>query len=237
MKDVAALDEVEARAELERLATEIATHDAAYYGEDTPLISDADYDALRRRNAAIEAQFPNLKRADSPSERVGVTPDTGFDKVEHRVPMLSLGNAFDGDDVADFAARVRRFLGLDEAAELSFTSEPKIDGLSASLRYEKGVFVQGATRGDGREGEDITANLRMLEEIPKKLTGKVPDVLEVRGEVYMRHADFAALNARQKESKSKIFANPRNAAAGSLRQLNPEVTAARPLRFFAYAWG
>ena len=236
-KEVAALSADEAAEELARLATLIAAHDAAYYQEDAPAISDAEYDVLRQRNEAIEARFPDLKRADSPSEKVGATPNGAFGKIEHVVAMLSLGNAFDGEDVAEFAARIRRFLTLEEGTELAFTSEPKIDGLSASLRYEKGVFVQGATRGDGRVGEDITANLKTLPDIPHKLPDGVPDVLEVRGEVYMSHADFAALNERQEAAKGKIFANPRNAAAGSLRQLDVTVTAARPLSFFAYAWG
>lgn len=236
-KEVAALSADEAAEELARLASLIAAHDAAYYQEDAPRVTDAEYDALRQRNEAIEARFPDLKRADSPSEKVGAAPNGAFGKVEHAIAMLSLGNAFDGEDVAEFAARIRRFLTLEEGAELAFTSEPKIDGLSASLRYEKGVFVQGATRGDGRVGEDITANLKTLPDIPHKLPDGVPDVVEVRGEVYMSHADFAALNQRQEATKGKIFANPRNAAAGSLRQLDVAVTAARPLSFFAYAWG
>jgi DNA ligase (NAD+) len=186
---------------------------------------------------AIEARFPHLKRADSPSDKVGSKPSQAFGKVEHKVAMLSLGNAFAAEDVVDFVARIRKFLSLDDSQELAMTAEPKIDGLSASLRYENGVFVQGATRGDGQIGEDITANLKHVPDIPQQLLGAVPEVVEIRGEVYMDHADFDALNARQKASGGKIFANPRNAAAGSLRQIDATVTASRPLRFFAYAWG
>ncbi|MGA7675237.1 MAG: NAD-dependent DNA ligase LigA [Rhizomicrobium sp.] len=227
----------EAEKELERLAREIAEHDRAYYREDAPTLLDFEYDELRKRNAEIEARFPDLVRPDSPSHRVGAKPSEKFGKVVHRVAMLSLDNAFKDQDVADFAARVRRFLGLKEDDDLVFTAEPKIDGLSASLRYENGVFVLGATRGDGAEGEDITANLRTLKDIPLRLHGKPPEVLEVRGEVYMTHKDFAALNKRQEAEGEKVFANPRNSAAGSVRQLDPSITAARPLHFFAYAWG
>ncbi len=231
------LTKSEAEKELERLAREVAEHDRLYYQEDAPRISDAEYDALRARNTAIEARFPGLIRPDSPSLRVGAKPAERFAKVVHRVPMLSLDNAFHDEDVVDFVARVRRFLGLKEGHELVFTGEPKIDGLSASLRYEDGVFVLGATRGDGIEGEDITANLRTIRDLPLRLEGRAPKVFEVRGEVYMSHADFAALNKRQEKEGKQLFANPRNSAAGSVRQLDPAVTAKRPLHFFAYAWG
>ena len=234
---VSELTEQQAADELAQLAAEMWAHDRAYYENDAPLISDADYDALRQRNLAIEARFPHLKRADSPSDKVGSKPSQAFGKVEHKVAMLSLGNAFAAEDVVDFVARIRKFLSLDDSQELAMTAEPKIDGLSASLRYENGVFVQGATRGDGQIGEDITANLKHVPDIPQQLSGAVPEVVEIRGEVYMDHANFAALNARQKASGGKIFANPRNAAAGSLRQIDATVTASRPLRFFAYAWG
>jgi DNA ligase (NAD+) len=236
-KPVDDLTEAEAAAELQRLAKEIAEHDRRYYQEDAPSISDADYDALRQRNAAIEARFPELVREDSPSKRVGAKPSGRFKKVRHSIPMLSLGNAFDDGDVADFVARIRRFLRLGETQELVLTAEPKIDGLSASLRYEGGVFVQGATRGDGTEGEDVTANLHTIGEIPDRLPKGAPDVAEVRGEVYMTHADFAALNAREAERGGRTFVNPRNTAAGALRQLDPAITAERPLRFFAWGWG
>jgi DNA ligase (NAD+) len=236
-KAVEALDAAEAEAELARLAREIAYHDARYHGEDAPEISDADYDALRARNLAIEARFPALLREDSPSRRVGFVAQEKFGKVRHAVPMLSLDNAFADDDVTDFVARVRRFLRLDEAADLAFTAEPKIDGLSLSLRYENGRLVTAATRGDGETGENVTANALTIKEIPRRLEGDAPSVLEVRGEVYMGHAEFAALNARAAETGGQVFANPRNAAAGSLRQLDPSITASRPLKFFAYAWG
>jgi DNA ligase (NAD+) len=226
----------QAKAELARLATEIGTANRAYHTEDAPEISDADYDALKQRNAAIEARFPQFKRADSPSEKVGAAPSDGFGKVHHAVRMLSLENAFDDTDVAEFDQRIRRFLGLSDDAPLAYTAEPKIDGLSLSLRYENGRLVQAATRGDGEVGENVTANALTIADIPQTLAG-APEVLEVRGEVYMSHADFAALNARQEASGGKTFANPRNAAAGSLRQLDAEITRARPLRFFAYAWG
>ena len=230
------MSEAQAKAELALLAREIAAADRAYHQEDAPAISDAEYDALKRRNTAIEARFPELKRPDSPSDRVGAAPSEAFAKVRHTVPMLSLANAFDDADLADFDAGVRRFLGLAAEAELAYTAEPKIDGLSLSLHYEAGRLTQAATRGDGETGENVTANARTVSDIPESLSG-APDLLEVRGEVYMSRADFAALNARQAEAGAKTFANPRNAAAGSLRQLDPAITAARPLRFFAYAWG
>jgi DNA ligase (NAD+) len=235
-RPVSELTPEEAQAELARLARAIAAADAAYHGRDAPEMSDAEYDALKRRNAAIEAAFPELRRADSPSARVGAAPSGAFAKVQHAVPMLSLENAFEEAEVADFVARIRRFLGLGPDAPLAFVAEPKIDGLSLSLRYEDGRLVQAATRGDGAEGENVTANARTLSDIPGEVAGG-PDLLEVRGEVYMGHADFAALNERQAEAGGRTFANPRNAAAGSLRQLDPDVTASRPLRFFAYSWG
>ncbi|WP_295557013.1 NAD-dependent DNA ligase LigA [uncultured Hyphomicrobium sp.] len=235
---VDALTKGEAAADLARLAAEIAHHDRLYYQSDAPEISDAEYDALRKRNEAIEARFPALVREDSPSAKVGAPASETFAKVRHRVPMLSLGNAFDDEEVAEFDARVRRFLSFKVDDTLVFTAEPKIDGLSISIRYENGTLVEAATRGDGAEGENVTANVRTIREIPHKLKGgKIPEVCEVRGEIYMSHADFTALNASQTEGGGKVFANPRNAAAGSLRQLDSTITAARPLRFFAYAWG
>ncbi len=234
--DVAALDATQAEAELRVLSEVLAGANRAYHTDDAPELSDADYDAAKRRNAAIEERFPELKRADSPSEQVGGPLADGFSKITHEVRMLSLGNAFEHADVAEFDARIRKYLGLEDGAELAYTAEPKIDGLSLSLRYEKGALVYAATRGDGAVGENVTANARQIETIPQTLSG-APDVLEVRGEVYMSHADFAALNARQDERGGKTFANPRNAAAGSLRQLDAEITKSRPLKFFAYAWG
>ena len=228
----------EAAAELEHLAAIIAHHDRLYYQSDAPEISDAEYDDLRRRNDAIESRFPELIRPDSPSRRIGAAVAEGFGKVRHRVPMLSLGNAFDDQEVIEFAGRVHRFLGLDDSDPIAFTAEPKIDGLSISIRYEKGHLIEAATRGDGTEGERVTENVRTIREIPHVLKGRhVPDVAEIRGEIYISHADFKKLNEAQAGVGGKIFANPRNAAAGSLRQLDPAVTASRPLRFFAYAWG
>ncbi|MGB3273242.1 MAG: NAD-dependent DNA ligase LigA [Xanthobacteraceae bacterium] len=232
------LTRAQARVELTRLALEIEGHDARYYREDAPIISDAAYDALRQRVEAIEARFPDLVSSDSPTQRVGAQPSGRFAKVRHAVPMLSLGNAFTEADVTEFAARVRRFLRLGDGEFPVITAEPKIDGLSLSLRYEHGELVTGATRGDGFEGEDVTANVRTVKDIPHKLHGRdVPAVCEVRGEVYMLREDFLALNRKQEAAGDTVFANPRNSAAGSLRQKDPGITAARPLKFFAYAWG
>jgi len=225
-----------ARAEHARLGAEIAEHDRRYHGEDAPTISDAEYDKLRRSYEALETAFPELAAAESESRKVGAPPSEKFTKVRHVVPMLSLGNIFADDEVEEFCARVRRFLGMSAGTLLDVVAEPKIDGLSCGLRYENGELVQAATRGDGYEGEDVTANVRTVEAIPKRLKG-APKVFEARGEVYMRHRDFAALNTRQAEAGRPVFANPRNFAAGSLRQLDPRITAERPLQFFAYAWG
>jgi DNA ligase (NAD+) len=233
-----ALTEAQAKAELKRLAAELAEHDRRYYQDDAPAVSDAEYDALRRRNDAIEARFPQLIRADSPSRRVGAPATAKFAKVRHRVPMLSLGNAFGEDDVVEFVERVRRFLRLADDEPLVFSAEPKIDGLSLSLRYEGGELVNGATRGDGSEGEDVTANVKTLADVPHRLKGRGPPaVCEVRGEVYMAKHAFLALNQRQAEIGGQVFANPRSSAAGSLRQKDPSITASRALGFFAYAWG
>ena len=237
-KPAANLNEAEAASELKRLATEIAHHDELYYRKDAPEISDAEYDALRARNGEIEARFPHLMRDDSPSLRVGAAPVEAFGKVVHRVPMLSLGNVFDEEGLRDFLDRIRRFLGLQSIDGLAFTAEPKIDGLSITLRYENGKLVQGATRGDGYEGENVTANVRTMADIPKSVAAKAfPSAFEVRGEIYMRHSDFEKLNSEQAKQGLKVFANPRNAAAGFVRQLDPSVTARRALRFFAYGWG
>jgi DNA ligase (NAD+) len=228
----------QAKAEHARLTTEIAAHDKRYYQHDRPTITDAEYDALRARYNAIEARFPELRTLESLSLKVGAAPSGKFRKVRHAVPMLSLDNAFAEQDVLDFAARIRRFLRLGDDETIAFSAEPKIDGLSMSLRYEGGALVTAATRGDGMEGEDVTANIRTLHDVPHKLKGRnVPDVCEVRGEVYMTKAAFLALNERQKAAGEPVFANPRNSAAGSLRQKDPAITASRPLGFFAYAWG
>jgi DNA ligase (NAD+) len=233
---VTELAEQQAKSELARLTAEIAYHDTLYYRQAAPEISDGDYDLLRIRNAAIEEAFPTLRRADSPSLRVGAAPATGFAKVTHSRPMLSLGNAFDDADVGEFLSRVSRFLGLPSDAAVEIVGEPKIDGVSASLRYERGTFVKGATRGDGKVGEDITKNLQTIDDLPKSLEGRIPDIVEIRGEVYITNPDFLELNKRQEAAGEKIFANPRNSTAGSLRQIDSAITASRPLRFFAYAW-
>jgi DNA ligase (NAD+) len=230
------LSESEAAKRLEELATEIARHDRLYHDQDAPEISDAEYDALVRENRELESRFPHLVRNDSPSKRVGAAPSAGLAKVAHARPMLSLENAFSEEEVGEFVARAKRFLNLPVDAFVAMTAEPKIDGLSCSLRYERGQLVLAATRGDGTVGEDVTANARTIADIPQRISG-APDVLEVRGEVYMSKSDFEALNKRQEASGGKIFANPRNAAAGSLRQKDPSVTAARPLRFLAHGWG
>ena len=235
---VALLTPKQAKAEYARLQTEISAHDKRYYQQDRPSITDAEYDDLRKRYNAIEERFPDLRTLESLSLKVGAAPSGRFKKVRHAIPMLSLDNAFAEQDVADFVGRIRRFLKLGEDQKISFSAEPKIDGLSMSLRYEDGELVTAATRGDGAEGEDVTANVRTLHDVPHKLKGRnLPSVCEVRGEVYMTKAAFLKLNERQKEAGETIFANPRNSAAGSLRQKDPAVTASRPLGFFAYAWG
>jgi DNA ligase (NAD+) len=232
------LTEREAKAEHARLEAEIAAHDRRYYQNDAPSVSDADYDRLRRRYSEIEARFPQLRTLQSLTQRVGAAPSGRFAKVRHAVPMLSLDNAFAEEDVVDFVGRIRRFLRLPEDEEISFSAEPKIDGLSMSLRYEDGVLVTGATRGDGSEGEDVTANVKTITDIPHSLSGrKIPAVTEVRGEVYMTKAAFLELNRKQAEAGKQLYVNPRNTAAGSLRQLDASITASRPLGFFAYAWG
>src|SRR6476469_5284006 len=230
------LSEADAANRLMRLAKEIARHDKLYHDQDAPEISDADYDALVRENRELEERFPHLVRVDSPSKRLGAAPTSGLAKVAHARPMLSLENAFAIEEVEEFVARIRRFLNLAVEASVAMTAEPKIDGLSCSLRYEKGELVLGTTRGDGAVGEAVTADVRTIGDIPQRSSG-APSVLEVRGEVYMSKADFEALNERQEAAGGKIFANPRNAAAGSLRQKDPGITAARPLRFLAHGWG
>jgi DNA ligase (NAD+) len=237
-KAVDKLTAKEAKAEHARLEAEISGHDKRYYQEDAPTISDAEYDVLRQRYEEIEKQFPELRTLTSLTRRVGAAPAAKFKKVRHAAPMLSLANAFTEEDVRDFVDRIRRFLGLKDSEKVEFTAEPKIDGLSCTLRYEKGKLVVAATRGDGTEGEDVTQNVRTIKEVPVELRGRdVPDVLEVRGEVYMRREDFLALNERQKKEGKQLYVNPRNTAAGSLRQLDPAMTASRPLRFFGYGWG
>ena len=232
------MTERQAKREHARVEAELKKHDEAYYQKDAPSVTDVEYDALRRRYEDIEAKFPDLRTLDSLSRKVGAAPARGFAKVRHTVPMLSLQNAFNDEDVADFVGRIRRFLNLKDDGPVVFTAEPKIDGLSMSLRYENGELVRAATRGDGAEGEDVTANIKTIKEIPHQLKGKnVPDVTEIRGEVYMTKADFLALNKRQAEAGDQVFANPRNSAAGSLRQKDASITASRTLHFFAYAWG
>ena len=236
--DIDALSEAEAKRKHHALSVEIRIHDDAYYQKDTPIVNDAEYDALRGQLLAIEAKFPALATPDSPSQNVGAKPSGKFGKITHAVPMLSLDNAFNEEDVRDFAARVRRFLSMAPDVPLSFTAEPKIDGLSASIRYVNGKLVNAATRGDGRVGEDITANIRTLKDVPHVLSGSGwPDILEVRGEVYIGHDDFDTMNAAQEHAGKDAYKNPRNAAAGSLRQIDANVTASRPLKFYAYAWG
>ena len=238
MKSVQDLTETEAAQELERLSDELAGHDRRYFQDDAPTISDGDYDALKRRALDIEARFPQLQSENSPSQRIGAGRAAQFTPVEHGVPMLSLDNAFADSEAVEFDARIRRFLRLGASEDVAYTAEPKIDGLSCSIRYEKGMLVQAATRGDGRVGEDVTANVRTIADIPKILQGSGwPEVIEVRGEVYLGHEGFAALNAAAEAAGQKTYANPRNAAAGSLRQIDSAITAQRPLKFFAYAWG
>ena len=235
MFDISTITEQQAKEELERIAKEVAKSDIAYYQNDMPYLTDAEYDRLKHLNAEIEKKFPHLIRADSPSKRIGAPLQSGFGKVSHRFPMLSLGDVFSMEEVEDFINGVKRFLNTEK--DIAFLCEPKIDGLSFTARYEKGIFVQGATRGDGSTGEDITENLRTISQLPQKIEGNVPDILEVRGEVYMSKADFMALNQKNESEGKKLFANPRNAAAGSLRQLNAQITKERNLSIFAYTWG
>src|SRR5438876_11431778 len=237
LPDVEGLTKAQAKVEHKRLALELEAHDRRYYQDDAPSVTDAEYDALRQRFNAIEARFPELVTSASPSQKVGAAPSGRFKKVRHAVPMLSLDNAFAEQDVLDFVGRIERFLKLSDD-KIDFSAEPKIDGLSMSLRYEGGELITAATRGDGAVGEDVTANIRTLEDVPHRLKGRnVPDICEVRGEVYMTKKAFLALNERQKAAGDTIFANPRNSAAGSLRQKDPSITASRPLGFFAYSWG
>src|ERR1700753_2174035 len=237
LPDVADLTKAQAKTEPMRLALELEGHDRRYYQDDAPSVTDAEYDALRARFNAIEKRFPDFVSAESPSQKVGSAPSGRFREVRHALPVLSLDNAFAEEDVTDFVGRIERFLKLPDD-KIDFSAEPKIDGLSMSLAYEGGELGTAATRGDGAEGEDVTANIRTLEDVPQKLKGRgVPDICEVRGEVYMTKKAFLALNERQKAAGDTIFANPRNSAAGSLRQKDPSITASRPLGFFAYAWG
>ena len=235
--DLSKLSKAKARAEMSLLAATLRRANTAYHTNDAPEISDAEYDAAKNRLIALEDAFPDLAAPDSPTRQVGAAPADGFSKVRHRVAMLSLSNAFDDQDVIEFVDRIRRFLSLDEQTAVPLTAEPKIDGVSLALRYENGVLVEAATRGDGAEGENVTANARTISDVPEKLDGNVPDVFEVRGEVYIANDDFEAMNRAQEAKGEKIYANPRNFAAGSLRQLDPAITASRPLKFFAYAWG
>src|ERR1700729_86224 len=238
LPEIADLTKAQAKVEHMRLALELEAHDRRYYQDDAPSVTDAEYDALRQRFNAVEKRFPEFVSAESPSQKVGAAPSGRFKKVRHAIPMLSLDNAFAEGDVVDFVGRIRRFLKLPEDDQIDFSAEPKIDGLSMSLRYEDGELVTAATRGDGTEGEDVTANIRTLEDVPKKLKGRnLPPVCEVRGQIYMPKQAILALNERQKAAGDAIFANPRNSAAGSLRQKDPAITASRPLGFFAYAWG
>jgi len=236
--DVDALSEAQATEMLKTLAAEILRHDELYHGQDAPEITDAEYDALRRQNLAIEQRFPALVREDSPSRRVGFVALDKFEKHTHAIPMLSLENAFNDDDVYDFDKRMRKFMNLPADARMALTAEPKIDGLSLTLRYEGGKLVSAATRGDGATGENVTENAKTITDIPQVLAGEnIPEVVEIRGEVYMSHAAFAELNARMEAEGKPTYVNPRNTAAGSLRQLDSAITATRPLKFFAYAWG
>ena len=234
---IARLTDIEAAAALADLAAQIARHDVQYHQKDAPEISDADYDALRSRYRELLKAFPHLKPLEDPETRVGAAPAAGFAKVQHAVPMLSLANAFTDEDVADFVERIRRFLQLPPEDVLAFMAEPKIDGLSASLRYEKGMLTIAATRGDGTTGENITTNVRGIADVPQHLHKPFPDAVEIRGEIYMNRADFLTLNEWREKDGEPLFANPRNAAAGSVRQLDASISAARPLRFFAYALG
>src|SRR5580700_7065715 len=238
LPDIADLSKAQAKVEHMRLALELEAHDRRYYQDDAPDVTDAEYDALRQRFNAIEKRFPEFVSAASPSQKVGAAPSGRFKKVRHAIPMLSLDNAFAEEDVVDFVGRIRRFLKLAENERIDFSAEPKIDGLSMSLRYEDGELITAATRGDGSEGEDVTANVKTLHDVPHRLRGRgLPQVCEVRGEIYMTKAAFLALNERQAETGGQVFANPRNFAAGSVRQKDPAITASRPLGFFAYAWG